>query len=57
MSQTQAEFYKDGTIVAADLSSNAVTETKIQDGAVSKNKLADSAKPAPFTTRGFNIPI
>lgn len=57
MSQTQAEFYKDGTIAAADLAANSVTETKIQDGAVTSAKLADSVKPAPFTTRGFNLPI
>jgi hypothetical protein len=57
MSQTQAEFYKDGTISAADLAANSVTETKIQDGSVTREKLADSVKPAPFTTRGFNIPL
>lgn len=57
MAQTQAEIYKDGTIVAADIASNAVTESKIQDTAVSRAKLADSVKPTPFTNRGFNIPL
>jgi hypothetical protein len=57
MSQTQAETFKDGTIVAADLADNAVTTTKIQNGAVSREKLADSLKPSPFTARGFNIPV
>ena len=57
MSQTQAETIKDGTIVATDLADNAVTTNKIQDGAVTRAKLADSVKPSPFTTRGFNIPV
>lgn len=57
MSQTQAETFKDGTIVAADLADNAVATSKIQDGAVTYAKLADEVKPTPFTTRGFNIPL
>jgi hypothetical protein len=57
MSQTQAEFYKDGTITAADLATNSVTETKVQDGAISRAKLADAVKPTPFTTRGFDLPL
>lgn len=57
MSQTQAETIKDGTIVTADLADSAVTVTKIQDDSVTREKLADSVKPEPFTTRGFNIPL
>ena len=57
MSQTQAETIKDGTIVTDDLADNVVTTNKIQDGAVTYVKLADSVKPSPFTTRGFNIPV
>jgi hypothetical protein len=57
MSQTQAETIKDSTIVTDDLADNAVTTNKIQDGAATYAKLADSVKPSPFTTRGFNIPL
>jgi hypothetical protein len=57
MSQTQAETIKDGTIVTDDLADSVVTPPKIQDDAVTKAKLADEVKPAPFTTRGFNIPV
>jgi hypothetical protein len=57
MSQTQAETFKDGTIVTTDLADSSVTTSKIQDGAVTRAKLADSVKPEPFTTRGFNIPL
>ena len=57
MSQTQAETIKDGTIVTDDLADNVATTNKIQDGAVTYVKLADSVKPEPFTTRGFNNPL
>lgn len=57
MAQTQAETYKDGSITAADLATSSVTETKLQDGSVSRAKLADAMKPGPFTTRGFNSPV
>lgn len=57
MSQTQAEIYKDTSIVEADIANNAVTTPKLQNGAVTRAKLADSVKPAPFTTRGFNDPV
>jgi hypothetical protein len=57
MSQTQAETFKDGTIITADIADSAVTSSKIQDGAVTRVELADEVKPAPFTTRGFNIPL
>lgn len=57
MAQTQAELYKDLTITADDLASNSVTTPKIQDGSITRAKLADEMKPAPFTTRGFNDPI
>lgn len=57
MSRTQAEIYKDTSIVEADIANNAVSTAKIQDGATTRAKLADSVKPAPFTTRGFNDPV
>jgi hypothetical protein len=57
MSQTQAETIKDGTIAANDFANNAVTTSKIQNASVTRAKLADEVKPAPFTTRGFNIPV
>jgi hypothetical protein len=57
MSQTQAETIKDGIIIAEDLADNAVSTSKVQNGAVTMEKLADSVKPSPFTTRGFNIPV
>jgi hypothetical protein len=57
MSKTQAEIYKDGSITSSDLSINSVTTEKIQDESVTREKLADSVKPSPFTTRGFNLPI
>jgi hypothetical protein len=57
MSQSQAEIYKDISIVSADIANNAVTTTKIQDSAITRAKLADEVKPTPFTTRGFNIPL
>ena len=57
MAQTQAELYKDSTITSDDLATNSVTTIKMQDGAVTRAKLADEMKPAPFTTRGFNDPV
>lgn len=57
MSQTQAEIIKDGVIVANDLATDSIITSKIQIGAVTRNKLEDSVKPTPFTTRGFNIPL
>jgi hypothetical protein len=57
MSQTQAESIKDGSIVANDLATDSVITSKIQNGAVTRDKLADLVKPTPFTTRGFNIPL
>jgi hypothetical protein len=57
MSQTQAEIIKDGVVTSGDLATNSVTTTKIQNSAVTIEKLADSVKPPPFTTRGFNIII
>ena len=57
MSRTQAETYKDGSILSVDLADSAVITSKIQDGAVTREKLADEVKPSPFTTRGFNIPL
>ncbi len=57
MSQTQAEIFKDASIINADLVDNAVSTSKIQDGSITREKLSDSVKPEPFTTRGFNIPL
>jgi hypothetical protein len=57
MSQTQAENIKDGSVVAADLATDSVITSKVQNGAITRDKLADSVKPEPFTTRGFNIPL
>jgi hypothetical protein len=57
MSRTQAETYKDGSILSVDLADGAVITPKIQDGAVTREKLADEVKLSPFTTRGFNIPV
>jgi hypothetical protein len=57
MSQTQVETYKNFSIKSEDLAINSVTESNIQDDAVSRNKLKSDVRPAPFTTRGFNIPL
>jgi len=62
MSRTEVEIYKDSTIVAADIASNAVETAKIKDKNVTKAKLEDSintilTSPYPYTTRGFSIPI
>jgi hypothetical protein len=57
MSQTQAEIIKDGSVVAADLATDSIITSKVQNGAITRDKLADSVKPEPFTTRGFNIPL
>ena len=57
MSQTQAEIIKDGVVTSGDLATNSVTTSKIQNSAVTIEKLADYVKPPPFTTRGFNIII
>jgi|LakMenEpi03Aug12_release.lakeMendotaPanAssembly.Ray.scaffolds.fasta_scaffold210258_3 hypothetical protein len=57
MSQTQAEIIKDGAVTTGDFATNSVSTPKIQNGAVTGEKLADSVKPHPFTTRGFNISI
>lgn len=57
MAQTQAEIFRDGYIDSEDIAADAITTEKIDTGAVTKEKLADSVKPEPFTTRGFNIPL
>lgn len=62
MSRTEVEIYKDSTIVAADIASNAVETAKIKDKNVTKAKLEDSINtiltaPYPYTTRGFSISI
>ena len=55
MSQTQAEIIKDASINTVDLIDNSVSTSKVQNGAITREKLADPVKPVPFTTRGFNI--
>jgi hypothetical protein len=57
MSQTQVETYKNFSIKSEDLAINSVTESNIQDDAVSRNKLKSDVRPAPFTTRGFSITL
>jgi hypothetical protein len=62
MSRTEVEIYKDATIVAADIASNAIETAKIKDANVTKAKLATDValavtSPYPFTTRGFSMPI
>ena len=59
MSRTEVGIYKDATINAQDIATDAVTTAKIKDGNVTKAKLADdiSLTPYPFTTRGFSMPI
>jgi hypothetical protein len=57
MAQTQAEIIKDASINTVDLNDNSVSTGKVQNGAITREKLADSVKPVPFTTRGFNISL
>lgn len=62
MPRTEVEIYKDATIVAADIATNAIETAKIKDKNVTKAKLADDitlavTSPYPFTTRGFSMPI
>lgn len=62
MSRTEVAIYKDATIVAADIATDAVETAKIKDKNVTKAKLADDVglvitSPYPFTTRGFSMPI
>lgn len=62
MSRTEVAIYKDATIVAADIATDAIETAKIKDKNVTKAKLADDVSlvmtsPYPFTTRGFSMPI
>ena len=62
MSRTEVSIYKDSTIVAEDIVTDAIITAKIKDKNVTKAKLADDivfaiTSPYPFTTRGFSIPI
>lgn len=62
MSRTEVEIYKDSTITASDIASNAIETAKIKDKNVTKAKLEDSVNtilnsPYLYTTRGFSIPI
>ena len=62
MSRTEVQIYKDATIIAADIATDAVETTKIKDKSITKAKLADEIAgslitPYVFTTRGFTIPI
>lgn len=62
MSRTEVAIYKDATIVAADIATDAIETAKIKDKNVTKAKLADDVNlamtsPYPFTTRGFSMPI
>ena len=62
MSRTEVAIYKDATIVAADIATDAVETAKIKDKNVTKAKLENSVQtiltaPYPFTTRGFSNPI
>ena len=56
---TEVQIYKDGSIVAADIATDAIETAKIKDKNVTKAKLADDvlSAPYPFTTRGFSMPI
>jgi hypothetical protein len=62
MSRTEVAIYKDATIVAADIATDAIETAKIKDANVTKAKLATDValaitSPYPFTTRGFSMPI
>lgn len=62
MSRTEVAIYKDATIVAEDIATDAIETVKIKDKNVTKAKLADDialavTTPYPFTTRGFSMPI
>jgi hypothetical protein len=59
MSRTEVAIYKDATIIAADIATDAIETAKIKDKNVTKAKLADDvlSSPYPFTTRGFSMPI
>jgi len=62
MPRTEVQIYKDATIVAADIATNAIETLKIKDQNVTKAKLESSIQtaitaPYPYTTRGFSIPI
>jgi hypothetical protein len=67
MSRTEVAIYKDATIIAADIATDAIETAKIKDKNVTKAKLADdvvaaiaaaiTTPPYPFTTRGFSMPI
>lgn len=59
MSRTEVAIYKDATIIAADIATDAIETAKIKDKNVTRAKLADDVllSPYPFTTRGFSIPI
>ena len=62
MSRTEVAIYKDATIVAADIATDAIETVKIKDANVTKAKLATDValainSPYPFTTRGFSMPI
>jgi hypothetical protein len=66
MSRTEVQIYKDSTIIAADIATDAIETAKIKDKNVTKAKLSDDVStaltlattaPYPFTTRGFSMPI
>lgn len=59
MSRTEVGIYKDATIVASDIATDAIETAKIKDKNVTKAKLADDVtlQAFPFTTRGFANPI
>jgi hypothetical protein len=62
MSRTEVAIYKDATIIAADIATDAIETAKIKDKNVTRAKLADDilaavTTPYPFTTSGFSMPI
>ena len=62
MSRTEVAIYKDATIIAADIATDAIETAKIKDKNVTKAKLADDVvaaitAPYSFTTKGFSMPI
>ncbi len=62
MSRTEVQIYKDASITAADIASDAIETAKIKNANVTKAKLSSDVAavinaPYPFTNRGFSMPI